>query len=81
MPYFSADLPSGQRLICRLQRGESIPLNFGREVLADSRLLNMPDRVDWKNCAAGQEEATEQAMNFRRIFKEYDFTQEEAEDD
>ena len=44
-----------------------------REALADESLLNLPNRVDWRNCKLSKEEETENAKKFRAAFKKYDF--------
>jgi hypothetical protein len=48
--------------------------NRFREVLANPDLLDMEERADWKNCTASKEEETKAALDFRNIFKPFDFT-------
>lgn len=35
-------------------------------------LLDLPDRVDWKNCTIGERGEAEEATAFKRAFKEFD---------
>ncbi|XP_070532625.1 CWF19-like protein 1 [Ptychodera flava] len=71
-PFFYVELDSGQKLFHRIKKG--FPLQFGREVLACPELLNMPDRVDWKACAVSKDTESTMAADFRKKFKEFDFT-------
>jgi hypothetical protein len=48
------------------------PVQFGREVLC--RLLNCPERLSWKTCAAGVEAETAATEAFRKAFAPFDFT-------
>ncbi|CAH1785742.1 unnamed protein product [Owenia fusiformis] len=70
-PYFYAELPSGEKLLHRIKK--FFPLQFGREALADEKILNMEDRVNWKNCKSTKEEETQWAAKFRDTFQSYDF--------
>jgi hypothetical protein len=38
--------------------------------------LNIPDRVDWRACAVSKDEETQMTLEFREMFKPYDFTLE-----
>ncbi|XP_054278247.1 CWF19-like protein 1 [Macrosteles quadrilineatus] len=71
-PYFYVELPNGERLYHRVRK--NFPLQFGREVLASSELLDMEDRADWRSCTASKEEETKTALDFRNVFKPFDFT-------
>ncbi|KAK2146142.1 hypothetical protein LSH36_629g01064 [Paralvinella palmiformis] len=70
-PYFYVELPSGDKLLYRISKG--FPLNFGREAVADQMLLNLPQRVDWRNCKLSKDEETQHAKTFRTGFQKYDF--------
>ncbi|KAL8597581.1 hypothetical protein ACOMHN_001512 [Nucella lapillus] len=70
-PYFYAELPMGERLLHRIS--EQFPLQFGREALAEPPILNMPERVDWRNCKASQDEESQQAAAFKSTFHSFDF--------
>ncbi|VDP09908.1 unnamed protein product [Soboliphyme baturini] len=70
-PYFTAELPYGQRLFTTVDK--NFPLQFGREVLASAQLLNLPDKVDWHNCKLTTVEETQLALKFRQCFCKYDF--------
>ncbi len=35
-------------------RSKSFPLNFGRDVVAGELLLNLPERIDWRECVLPQ---------------------------
>ncbi|XP_074965641.1 CWF19-like protein 1 isoform X2 [Phalacrocorax aristotelis] len=71
MPYFYVELDSGEKLFHRI-RGR-FPLHFGREVLASEALLALPQRADWRQCAAERAEEAAQARAFRRDFQPFDF--------
>ena len=47
------------------------------EVLASTLILNLPERVDWKNCSSTKEEETAAAQNMRTAFQPFDFTDED----
>lgn len=68
--YFYAELPDRQKLYYRIKK--DFPLQFGREVLASDKILDLDDRVDWKDCQLGQEEEIELAKRIRRDFQPFD---------
>ncbi|XP_041367664.1 CWF19-like protein 1 isoform X2 [Gigantopelta aegis] len=70
-PYFYAEMPTGEKLLHRISK--SFPLQFGREALSQPGLLNMPERVDWKNCVLSKDEESEIAASFKTDFRQYDF--------
>ncbi|NXD78378.1 C19L1 protein, partial [Halcyon senegalensis] len=70
-PYFYVELDTGEKLFHRI-RGR-FPLHFGRSVLASEALLALPERADWRRCAAERAEEAEQARAFRRDFQPFDF--------
>ncbi|GAV03045.1 hypothetical protein RvY_13528 [Ramazzottius varieornatus] len=70
--FFSVELDNNDKLFYKIDQ-KGFPLQFGREVLAGRELLNMPDRVDWRECKASKEEETRMANNFKIAFKPYDF--------
>merc|ERR1712241_135218 len=52
--YLHVETPEKETLFVRIIK--NFPLQFGREVLADEKLLDMPERVDWKSCSLAREE-------------------------
>ncbi|NXW10686.1 C19L1 protein, partial [Fregetta grallaria] len=70
-PYFYVELDTGEKLFHRI-RGR-FPLHFGRWVLASEALLALPQRADWRQCAAERAEEAAQARAFRRDFQPFDF--------
>ena len=48
-----------------------------REVLASTLILNVPERVDWKNCVGSKEEETSTALSMRTEFQPFDFTDDD----
>lgn len=64
--------PSGIRLLHKIPTGIKHPLQFGREILC--RLLNVPEKLEWRKCAVDKEKETELTNNFRKEFAPYDFT-------
>uniref|UniRef100_A0A8B9T3K4 CWF19-like protein 1 n=1 Tax=Anas platyrhynchos TaxID=8839 RepID=A0A8B9T3K4_ANAPL len=69
-PYFYVELDTGEKLFHSIRR--SFPLQFGRAVLASPALLALPERADWRRCAAGRAEEAAQARAFRRDFQPFD---------
>lgn len=47
---------------------------YCREVLAHRDILNMPERVEWRNCPTTKEEEIEMLEDFRNNYKPFDFT-------
>ncbi|KAJ7322780.1 hypothetical protein OS493_032965 [Desmophyllum pertusum] len=70
-PYFVVEFDNEERLLHRVS--QKMPLQFGREVVASSSLLNLPDRVNWKDCKVSEDEEKKMAATFRKKFKPYDF--------
>ncbi|XP_070515597.1 CWF19-like protein 1 isoform X2 [Cardiocondyla obscurior] len=68
--YFYAELPDGAILYYRIKK--DFPLQFGREVLASDRILDINDRSDWKDCHMSQDEETELAKKIRKQFAPFD---------
>lgn len=62
------------RLLHLVPAGVRHPVQFGREVLC--RLLALPGRLAWKECAVGAEAEGAQAAAFRDAFAPFDFTAE-----
>ncbi|CAD5121024.1 DgyrCDS9565 [Dimorphilus gyrociliatus] len=62
----------GQIHICQLDKqiGNRVILSFGRRVLADVDLLNVPDRVDWRSesCAMTTEAQIAMASKLKKNF-------------
>jgi hypothetical protein len=42
--------------------------------VAEPPILNMPERVDWKNCKLTKEQETEHAQDFKEKFSAFDFS-------
>lgn len=72
-PYFVCELPDGITLYTKIQGG-NFPLNFGREVLTISSILNLNDRIDWKDCLLNKEDELILINRIRNDFEPYDFT-------
>lgn len=68
--YFYVELPNGQLLYHRIQK--DFPLQFGREVLACDRILDLNDRSDWKDCQMDKDEESDLAKKIRIQFQPYD---------
>jgi len=72
-PKTGADGSQGiMRLLHRVSSGAKHPLQFGREVIC--RILEAPEKLQWKSCVAGLEGETAQTLAFREAFKQHDFT-------
>ena len=76
-PYFYVEVSKDARLFHRVRKG--FPIQFGREVLASPPLLNMEERVDWRECKADKETETQMTKAFRKLFAPFDFTLEDDE--
>ena len=72
--YLHVETPDKEKLFGRIVK--NFPLQFGREVLADEKLLDMPERVDWKSCSLSREEEVDLTKAMRKMFSQYDFTME-----
>ncbi|KAF2687677.1 CwfJ domain-containing protein [Lentithecium fluviatile CBS 122367] len=59
-------------LVLRFDEKIKFHLQFGREVLA--KLLRLDDRVDWRDCGQTQADEEKDVENFKKAFKEFDFT-------
>merc|ERR1719244_356847 len=70
--YFYAETPAKEKLFGRIEK--NFPLQFGREVMADKKLLDMEDRVDWKICVTNKDDEIEATKQFRKNFSQFDFT-------
>ena len=72
--YLHVETPEKETLFGRIVK--NFPLQFGREVLADEKLLDMPERVDWKSCSLARDEEVDITKAMRKMFSPYDFTME-----
>jgi len=72
--YFHVETPDKETLFGRITK--NFPLQFGREVLADEKLLDMMERVDWKACSVSRDEEVDMVKMMRNKFSPYDFTME-----
>merc|ERR1712189_147649 len=70
--YIHVETPDKETLFGRITK--NFPLQFGREVLADEKLLDMMERVDWKACSVSKEEEADMVKILRNKFSPYDFT-------
>ncbi|KAJ4303577.1 hypothetical protein N0V90_002476 [Kalmusia sp. IMI 367209] len=59
-------------LILRFDEKIKFHLQFGREVLA--KLLRLDQRIDWRDCGQTQVDEELDVENFKKAFKEFDFT-------
>lgn len=78
-PYFYLELPDGIRMFTRNMT--HFPIQFGREVLASKALLDCEDKVDWRNCALDKEKETELTNKLKDMFKPFDFTDNDSDED
>ncbi|KAF7440558.1 hypothetical protein PC9H_000904 [Pleurotus ostreatus] len=68
--YFKVELPDGGTMVHLLKDHVPFSIQFGRQVL--TTLLNMPERLDWKECVLSQEEDTADATAFKAAFAVFD---------
>ncbi|KAL8366976.1 hypothetical protein RB595_009159 [Gaeumannomyces hyphopodioides] len=59
-------------LLMRFDENVRFDLQFGRRVVA--KLLGLEDRLKWQDCEQTQEEETKDTEEFRKAFKDWDFT-------
>ena len=45
---------------------------YFRDVIASELLLNMPERIDWRECVQPQDEEKQMSVDFRNSFKSFD---------
>lgn len=74
IPYFMAELPDGTVLYTKIQGSVNFPLNFAREILCGGPILDMPNRVEWKDCILLKEKEEELVQRLRTDFEPFDFT-------
>ncbi|GFU28835.1 CWF19-like protein 1 [Nephila pilipes] len=74
--YFYVEIVNNKKCIGKLLHviDGNFPLQFGRMMLASRDILNVPNRIDWKECEMSPDEELQVAESFRRHFKKYDFT-------
>ncbi|KAL7295493.1 hypothetical protein TKK_0011141 [Trichogramma kaykai] len=68
--YFYAELPDGVRLFHKIKH--DFPLQFGREVCCCDRILDCPNRFDWKDCALSTEQEFMLAEKIKSKFQPFD---------
>ncbi|XP_017767805.1 PREDICTED: CWF19-like protein 1 [Nicrophorus vespilloides] len=74
VPYFTVDLPTGEVLYAKIQPKKGFPINFAREVLASGPVLDMPDRLEWKDCGMSREDEEMLVQRIRTDFEPFDLT-------
>lgn len=68
--YFYVELPDGERLFYKIKK--DFPLQFGREVVCCDRILDIPERFDWKDCQLSKDKEFMLAEKIKTQFKPYD---------
>jgi len=72
--YFYSEIPLGgskfKRFFCNSVESASVPIQFGREVLA--AVMDDPKIAHWKACVLSKQEETEMALKFRKSFSKYE---------
>lgn len=79
-PYFYIELPDGSKLFAHGRSIGSMDLNFGREILASQRILNCPNKADWRNVKLTKEKEIEIANKIKSDFKSFDFNADSDSD-
>lgn len=72
-PYFFAEFAK-TKMLARIKG--NFPLNFGREVICCSAILNEPNKCDWKQCALSEEQEKEITAKFKKDFASFDWSHE-----
>ena len=70
----------GERELMNLLISLFLSFFLFREVLASPLILNVPHKVNWKNCALGKEVETKITLRFRDKFQPFDFTADDDDD-
>ena len=80
LEYFCVEIPCGEvdsrmyRRFVFVQPGDGprvrFPMHFGTELSA--RVIEKPERANWKNCVQSEDEESKLAESFRNSFKEFD---------
>mmetsp|Transcript_30299 Transcript_30299/g.44812 ORF Transcript_30299/g.44812 Transcript_30299/m.44812 type:complete len:773 (-) Transcript_30299:365-2683(-) len=72
--YFYAEVPGAggnfQRFLYNADEGPTVPLQFGREILA--AVLDEPNLAHWKACVLSEEDETKFSMKFRESFSKFE---------
>ena len=48
--------------------------------MAAPSILDLEDRIDWRDCKSSKEEESEWTKEFRKMFQPFDFTLEDDDD-
>ncbi|KAK9498000.1 hypothetical protein O3M35_003891 [Rhynocoris fuscipes] len=72
--YFHVDLSEGHELIIAGNLERLFPLNFGREALACESLLNIPEKLNWRECEQTKDEEIKIVETLKKKFQKFDFT-------
>ncbi|KAF7233484.1 hypothetical protein EG68_08594 [Paragonimus skrjabini miyazakii] len=74
IPYFYVELPTGERLFGQIKKDRiaTSDIQFGRYVLSDPRILDCPDKADWRNCTEEFEAEAQLTNQMREKFGPYD---------
>lgn len=75
-PYFYWQVePPSRRFVTQIRvKGSFFPVQIGRIVLADEKILNCPDKIDWRRCLKTREEYEELAKRVKSEYREFDLT-------
>ncbi|XP_055345564.1 CWF19-like protein 1 isoform X2 [Paramacrobiotus metropolitanus] len=70
--FFFAEFDDGSKLLYKIDK-KGFPLQFGRDVLAGRAILNVPERLEWRECQISRTEEEANAAAFKSAFRPYDF--------
>ncbi|CAD5231905.1 unnamed protein product [Bursaphelenchus xylophilus] len=77
-PYFYVELPDSTRLFTKSMNG--FPIQFPREVLCGPKLLNAPEKVDWRECVLSNENEIDATQRVKKLFKPFEFNEDSDSD-
>lgn len=67
--------PLGIEFVSQIQtKGSFFPIQLGRLVLADSSILNCPNKVNWSDCKKSKEEYVNLVEIVKEKYKDFDIT-------
>lgn len=65
--------PLGTRFVMQINvKGTYFPLQLGRLILTDEKILNCSEKIDWKSCTKSEEEYKQDVRAMKERYKPYD---------
>lgn len=71
-PYFVVELPNGTAMLTRQMK--NFPIQLAREIMCAENVLDLENKIDWRECKLSREEEVETVKTLRAKYKPFDFT-------